>query len=726
MLVKAFKEDYDLKFKGLQVEGPASPKDFLDWSARLKKWCREEQAKKEEHTTSGYDVSSLKWAQSSYIQPHVMAHDLFLFDPKTNKYTVDRYLNDAEERYGKIDSVVVWPSFANLGCDSRNTEDFFRCLPGGTHGIRSLVDEFHSRNIKVVFPVLSWDKGTRDPQASWSYILPRLFKEFNVDGMLTDASHFTQDYWMNSLAIGHPLVYQSQGSDEKSDVNEAEIMRWNTVSMVKYDSKSRIPTVATRKLIEPKHMGFASHKWCRNKTQMIQHAFFNGIGIEMWENVFGTWNQVTPRDGEALRRTSSILRCFGSDFLANSEWEPHCPCVRWESVYSSKFRHYKNKEQLLWTFINKGPVEAVGHQIVVNYHIGLQFYDVWRGKEIFPDNIVDGLATISFDIEAHGYGCIFATPDVAMLPEGFEILLKTMHICSKTSLLSYPIANAILWQELDQVTVSSFSSETPCGMVRIEGGDFEFIVKGLEEGGLGNAEYPGVDVRYPWEYQASRFHAPYQMRLQPFYIDPYPVTESEFKEFMDATDYKPADPTNFLKHWIGGCYPPSRANKPVTHVSIEDARAYAAWAGKRLPHEWEWQYVAQAGQQYRIYPWGSKWDSNMVPEPYTGRDRLYPDHPPADVDANVDGRSPFGVYDLVGNVWQWTDVYVDEHSRAAIIRGGSYYKPDSNKYFPQAYRNDEHGKYLLMSPSVDRCGTIGFRCVKDTEESAAVFGNCAF
>jgi formylglycine-generating enzyme required for sulfatase activity len=71
------------------------------------------------------------------------------------------------------------------------------------------------------------------------------------------------------------------------------------------------------------------------------------------------------------------------------------------------------------------------------------------------------------------------------------------------------------------------------------------------------------------------------MRLQPFYIDPYPVTESQFKEFMDATDYKPADPTNFLKHWVGGCYPLCRANKPVTHVSIEDARAYAAWAGKR-------------------------------------------------------------------------------------------------------------------------------------------------
>lgn len=160
-------------------------------------------------------------------------------------------------------------------------------------------------------------------------------------------------------------------------------------------------------------------------------------------------------------------------------------------------------------------------------------------------------------------------------------------------------------------------------------------------------------------------------------------------------------------------------------------RFQTAWfiniLNNRLPHEWEWQYVAQAGDQYRNYPWGDKWDETKVPEVYTGRERLYPDHPPADVDRYPEGRSPFGVYDLVGNIWQWTDVYQDQHSRAAIIRGGSYYQPQkSEHYFRQAYRNDEHGKYLLMSPSLDRCATIGFRCVKDTEESASTLGNCLF
>jgi formylglycine-generating enzyme required for sulfatase activity len=72
--------------------------------------------------------------------------------------------------------------------------------------------------------------------------------------------------------------------------------------------------------------------------------------------------------------------------------------------------------------------------------------------------------------------------------------------------------------------------------------------------------------------------------------------------------------------------------------------------------------------------------------------------------------------DLVGNVWQWTEEFVDEHTRAAIVRGGSYYQPqDSIWYFPQAHKLNEHGKLLLMSPSMDRSAAVGFRCVADAQ-----------
>jgi formylglycine-generating enzyme required for sulfatase activity len=72
--------------------------------------------------------------------------------------------------------------------------------------------------------------------------------------------------------------------------------------------------------------------------------------------------------------------------------------------------------------------------------------------------------------------------------------------------------------------------------------------------------------------------------------------------------------------------------------------------------------------------------------------------------------------DLTGNIWQWTDEYVDEHTRAAILRGsGSYHPEGSLWYFPTAYKLSEHGKLLLVGPSKDRSASVGFRCVMDAE-----------
>ncbi len=149
----------------------------------------------------------------------------------------------------------------------------------------------------------------------------------------------------------------------------------------------------------------------------------------------------------------------------------------------------------------------------------------------------------------------------------------------------------------------------------------------------------------------------------------------------------------------------------MTWVSLEDARAYARWAGKRLPHEWEWQYAAQ-GTDGRSYPWGNAWDNAAVPPPENSRELP----PPPELGAHPKGASPFGVLDTTATVWQWTDEYTDEHTRAAIVRGGSYYRPQGSIwYFPQAQKLTEHGKYLLMAPSKDRAGTLGFRCVVDAQ-----------
>jgi formylglycine-generating enzyme required for sulfatase activity len=370
-------------------------------------------------------------------------------------------------------------------------------------------------------------------------------------------------------------------------------------------------------------------------------------------------------------------------------------------VYASR---WPVGDQAVWTIVNRTAYEITGRQMDVKTIPGMRYFDLYHGVELTPDT-GGPVSVLSFNIEANGYGAILATPGEPS--DAIKSLMRRMAEVTAKPLASFSHEPVVLQQRLVEIATTKPASEAPEGMVKIPGGSFIFRVRGTEiEGGSMN----GVDVQYPWEDSPRRFHE-HAMTIKPFFIDKFPVTNAQFKQFLDATHYTPRDPGNFLRDWKSGAYPQGWDNRPVTWVSLEDARAYAAWAGKRLPHEWEWQNAAQ-GTDARTYPWGNDWNPVNVPTPDTGRTM----HGPESVGAHPQGTSPYGVQDLIGNVWQWTDEFEDDHTRTAIVRGGSYYQPQGSIwYFPQAYRNDEHSKVLLMAPSYDRSGGVGFRCVRDAQ-----------
>ena len=76
-----------------------------------------------------YDLPALKWTQSSFMQPQMMVQDRYFYDPVAGKYTVDRYLDDLEKRYGGIDAVLIWPTYPNMGIDNRNPVSYTHLFP---------------------------------------------------------------------------------------------------------------------------------------------------------------------------------------------------------------------------------------------------------------------------------------------------------------------------------------------------------------------------------------------------------------------------------------------------------------------------------------------------------------------------------------------------------------------------------------------------------------------
>ena len=671
-----------------------SPEDYKSWLDDVTHW-RMEARIRAGYSSQEYERPELKWAQSTFIQPQMMVEDRYFYDAEAGRYTVDKYLDDLQKRYGGIDSVLIWPVYPNIGIDNRNQYDMLRAMPGGVAGVKQMVADFHRRGVKVLFPFMAWDQGTREEgTADWD-ATAKLLAEVGADGVNGDTLRgIPRAFRTSSDAVGHPLALEP----EHAFPSPFEALAWNNMEWG-YWQYPNAPMVSAFKWLEPRHMVNVCDRWNHSKVDNLQFAFFNGVGYESWENIWGIWNQITPRDSEALRRVATIERAT-ANFLVSPEWQPYAQTEQ-TGVFASR---WPQENSALWTIVNRTQYDVEGRQLRVPARGAMHYFDLWHGVELTPEE-ADGAQYLNFSIEAHGFGAILATADSPN--NDVTKLLGEMKQFSARPLSSYSAEWVFAPQKMAPSEKASAAATAPDGMVRVPAGEFSFKVDGIEIEGFNDV---GVDVQYPWENSPRRHHL-HRMNMNSLWIDRYPVTNAQFKKFMDTTHYHPKDDLNFLRDWQNGTYPAGWENKPVTWVSLEDARAYAKWAGKRLPHEWEWQYAAQ-GSDGRLYPWGNSWDASVVPSPEKGRNLRAPEA----VEAHPKGASPFGVEDLVGNVWQWTDEFMDEHTRAGIVRGGSYYQPQGSIwYFPQAYRLDQHGKLLLMAPSKDRAGTLGFRCVKDAQ-----------
>ncbi len=175
----------------------------------------------------------------------------------------------------------------------------------------------------------------------------------------------------------------------------------------------------------------------------------------------------------------------------------------------------------------------------------------------------------------------------------------------------------------------------------------------------------GYDKRHPDE-------GPMHTRLidRPYWMDKYEVTNAAYRGFVTATGRQAPD------HWRNGAFGPGEERLPVVYVTWYDAQDYCGWAGKRLPTEAEWEKAAR-GTDGRLFPYGDTFDAKKSNSPQSGIGRLIP------VGSFPQGRSPYGLSDVAGNVWEWTDTWYQPYpgnshpspnygEQYKVVRGGSY------------------------------------------------------
>ena len=189
---------------------PCTQSEHETWLADITHW-RNERRIRISYSGSRYDQPALRWTQSSFMQPQMMVHDRYFYDPVARRYTVDRYLGDLEKRYGGIDAVLLWPTYPNMGIDNRNQHAMIRSMPGGVEGVRRMISDFHRRGVRVLFPMMMWDQGTRDPGVPWPDAIAKLMAEIGADGINGDTQDGVPLAFVEAAEkIGHPLVFEPE------------------------------------------------------------------------------------------------------------------------------------------------------------------------------------------------------------------------------------------------------------------------------------------------------------------------------------------------------------------------------------------------------------------------------------------------------------------------------------------------------------------------------------
>ena len=179
------------------------------------------------------------------------------------------------------------------------------------------------------------------------------------------------------------------------------------------------------------------------------------------------------------------------------------------------------------------------------------------------------------------------------------------------------------------------------------------------------------------------------VNVDAFYIDKYPITNNQYKKFISETNYvEPA-------FWKDKKF--NNPDQPVVGVNWNDAVAYANWAEKRLPEEEEWE-KASRGTDGREYPWG-----NVKPDQSLAVfDLEISKGAPTNVGTHLSGASPFGCYDMAGNIWEWCQEWYTE-GKYRVVRGGSWIN----------HLNILSCAYRSCSVPIGKDNNVGFRCVKD-------------
>ncbi len=593
---------------------------------------------------AAYEDADTAWSDTCLRQFFLFMYDVSFYDRGSGRYRTGDLVDRWRAMFGRVDSVLLWHAYPRLGFDTRTQFDFYRQMPGGLSKLRNEVcDVLHARGIRVFVDYNPWDVGTYDE-------LAEIVAALDADGVMLDTMTEVPDPLASAVrGRRRGVVFAPERRPPDADLTHLR-QSWAQWFDVGDDTK---PSIYRHKWLAPRHVQLAIRRWDTSRRRDIVYSFFNGSGLILWDDVFGTWNPYSRADRRLIAETGAVFDRY-ADLFAHGEWLPLLPT----GTPGLDANRWNDSTRAIVTLRNRTDRRVL-------YRL--------------PDDLPEGAACVSFWGDRRELG---AGDEVAVEPAGVQAIAIDTPERAREALEHFDRLSTRADGDIPgydercppprRIVVDAPAARRPAPppwMIELPAGTFDMrICHARRECGC----YPfgaTPEAMWGWHYQDTITHV-LSVQVKRFGIRSAPVTNGEFLEFVRASGYRPRDPERFLLHAPGD----ADASLPVTYVSLSDARAYAAWCGQRLPTEAEWQWAAQARDPRITALSGGKWELT---------------------DSEHD----------------------DGHTRFVMLRGGSDLPRAESEWLPERGPRpiDSHCKYILLEDGLDRSESISFRTVIDLE-----------
>jgi hypothetical protein len=632
-----------------------------------------------------YDDPETAWSDTAFRQLFLFMYDASFYDRGARRYRTRELVERWTAMFGRVDSVLLWHAYPRLGFDRRTQFDFYRDMPGGIARLKAdVTDVLHARKIRVFVDYNPWDAGTYEDLAD-------VVAGLDADGVMLDTMTEVPERLSRGVSLRRKgVVFAPELRPRDADLGRLRQSwaQWFDVG------DASTPSILRHRWLVPRHVQLAIRRWDTSRKHDIVYAFFNGAGLILWDDVFGTWNPYSREDRRLIAETAAVFDGY-QDLFVRGEWLPLVPtgvpgldANRWNEAPGGEGR-------AIVTLRNRG-AERVHYRVPPDAPSGLTYVAFWgEHRELRAGDAVvvepEGVQALVLDDPARAIRVL----------EHFRLLSRRADVALPDYDERCPRPRLV--RPAREGAPSSGVAATR--MIELDGGAFEMTIRhDRRECGC----YPSGatdDAMWGWFYKDVVTHD-LRVTIGPFAIRATAVTNAEFLEFVHAAAYRPEEPERFLDHIartadgsLPARLPDEQAALPVTFVSLADARAYAAWQGQRLPTEAEWQWAAEGAGRGNRYPWGDE-------------ERSSPGQIGPAFDATT--ATPQGVMGLSGNTWELTESeHTDGHTRFVMLRGGVFLPPGESEWLPArgVRANGSHVKYILLSDGLDRSESISFRTV---------------